>query len=189
MTMIRMQTIPRATIDDLHNVEGKAELIAGRIVRFMATGLGPAMIGMLICDAIRAYSRETGRGLGLPDNAGYIVPELSNGRESFSPDVSYYTGPRPRNFMDFVPGAPDFAVEVRSKNDYGPAAELEMGLKRADYFEAGTLVVWDVDPRAETIAVYRATSPDQPTIFAKSESADAEPAMPGWKLPLSEIFQ
>ena len=48
--------------------------------------------------------------------------------------------------MKFVEGTPTLAVEVRSEEDYGPTAESEMAEKRADYFEAGTLVVWDVNP-------------------------------------------
>ena len=46
--------------------------------------------------------------------------------------------------MRFIEGSPDFAAEVRSENDYGDDAELEMAEKRADYFAAGTQVVWDV---------------------------------------------
>ena len=53
---------------------------------------------------------------------------------------------------------PLFAVEVRSENDYGPAAEREMAAKRADYFAAGTRVVWDVDLLGEDVVrVYRDT--------------------------------
>ena len=47
---------------------------------------------------------------------------------------------------------PAFAAEVRSENDSGLAAESEMADKRSDYFAAGTLVVWDVDPVAQTVA-------------------------------------
>ena len=39
-----------------------------------------------------------------------------------------------------------------------------MAAKRADYLEAGTLVVWDVDPIAESVHVYRAAAPDQPKV-------------------------
>ena len=53
--------------------------------------------------------------------------------------------------MRFVEGAPTLAVEVRSEGDYGASAERDMAAKRADYFEAGTLVVWDVDPEAEVV--------------------------------------
>ena len=64
---------------------------------------------------------------------------LSSGRESFSPDAAYFLGPFPSNPMRFLVGPPIFAVEVRSENDYGPAAEAAMADKRADYFEAGTV--------------------------------------------------
>ena len=45
-----------------------------------------------------------------------------------------------------------------------------MAAKRADYFAAGTAVVWDVDPVAELIHVYRADTPDRmrPTPGARS---------------------
>src|SRR4029079_15218158 len=99
---------------------------------------------------------------------------------SFSPDVSYYLGPLPANPMRFVEGPPTFAVEVRSEGDYAPSAESEMAAKRADYFEAGTQVVWDVDPIAECVHVYRAAAPDPPERSSRGQDVDAEPAGPGW---------
>ena len=90
--------------------------------------------------------------------------------------------------MDFVEGPPDLAVEVRSKGEYGDAAEAEMAAKRADYFEAGTTVVWDVDTRAGLIHVYRSTSPDRPETFGPGQVADAEPAVRGWRLAVDHLF-
>ena len=177
-----------ATLDDLHRVEGKAELIAGEIVHLMATGLRPSKIASNIYKSLDRHAMVTVRGDAYTDNIGFAVPELSSGRESFSPDTSYYDGPLPSNDMDFLPGPPTLAVEVRSKSDYGPAAELEMAAKRADYFEAGTTVVWDVDPLAETVRRYRADAPDHPTVFSRGEVADAEPAVPGWRMAVDEIF-
>ena len=75
------------------------------------------------------------------DNKGFRV-DLPH-RKSFSPDAAYYLG-NPTG-MKFYEGAPVFAVEVRSENDYGAMLEIEMAAKRADYFACGTLVVWDVD--------------------------------------------
>ena len=90
--------------------------------------------------------------------------------------------------MRFVDGAPTFAVEVRSENDYGPAADADYEAKRADYFAAGTLVVWDVDPLAETITCHRSTAPATPTVFRRGETADAEPAVPGWRVAVDQLF-
>lgn len=94
----------------------------------------------------------------------------------------------PSDEMDFIEGPPTLAVEVRSKGDYGKAAEALMAGKRADYFEAGTSVVWDVDPKADLVRVYRAAAPDQPTVFSRGQVADAEPAVPRWRLSVDLIF-
>lgn len=135
---------PRATPDDLMRTEGKAELIGGRVVEHMATGVRPNEVAGNIYVSLRAYARPRA-AKAFTDNIGFVVPELPSGRESFSPDASYYDGSLPVNLMRFVKGPPKFASEVRSENYYGPAAEAEMAAKRADYFAAGTLVVWDVD--------------------------------------------
>jgi len=181
---------PSATIDDLYRVEGKAELIGGRIVRYMPTGDLPSTVAFEIAVLLREYAKRTGVGHVYADNIGYALPRpLKSGRLSFSPDASYYAGPLPANRMRFIEGTPTFAVEVCSEGDYTAAAQREMAAKRADYFEAGTLVVWDVDPLAQTIACYRASSPLQPAIFKSGDTADAEPAVPGWRLLVRDVFQ
>lgn len=177
-----------ATLEDLARVDGKAELIGGRIVHLMPTGFLPNRVAARIFGSLDAYCLAAGRGFALTDNMGYAVGPLSSGRQSFSPDASYYDGPLPRNTMRFLERPPNFAVEVRSEGDYGPAAELEISAKRADYFEAGTLVVWDVDPIAETIRSYRAESPEDPEVFRRGQRADAGPALPGWSIALDDIF-
>lgn len=64
-----------------------------------------------------------------------------------------------------------------------------MAAKRADYFAAGTLVVWDVDVlRDELIRVYRASDPENPAIYRVGEIAEAEPAVPEWTFPVDELF-
>ena len=175
-----------ATLDDLLQVDGKAELIAGRIVRFMPTGRKPSRIAFRIARSLDDYAESTGLGEAYSDNAGYAVDMLASGRQSFSPDASYFIGPFPENDMRFLEGPPTFAVEVRSEGDRGDAAETAMAAKRADYFEAGTLVVWDVDPVAEVVRCYRADS--QTATFGKGDTAEAEPAVPGWRLSVDDLF-
>ena len=178
----------RATLDDLYREEGKAELIGGRIVRYMVSGELPARAAGEIFVSLRLHAKSTKRGRAYPDWIGYAVPELPSGRESFSPDASYYTGVLPVNPMRFIEGPADFAAEVRSENDYGTAAEMEMAAKRADYFAAGTQVVWDVDSVAETVAVYRSADPTKAVIFRRGDTLDAEPAVPGWRMAVDDIF-
>ena len=177
-----------ATVEDLYRADGKAELIGGRIVHLMPTGFRPGLIGGRLYRRLDAHAARTGRGVALPDNVGFVVAKLVSGRQSFSPDASFYLGPLPSDEMDFIDGPPTLAVEVRSKGDYGDAAEASIAAKRADYFEAGTSVVWDVDPRASRVRVYRAVAPDRPTIYGPGEVADAEPAVPGWRMTVNDVF-
>ena len=178
----------RATLDDLYRVEGKAELIGGKVVKFMASGDRPNEIALEIMLSLRDHVKRTGRGIARADGLGFAVPELSSGRESFEPDASYYDGPLPANRMRFIEGPPTFAAEVRSENDYSPAALREMAAKRADYFEAGTLAVWDVDPLAELVHAYRREEPGVARTFARGQVADAGPAVPGWTMAVDEVF-
>ncbi len=178
-----------ATLDDLAEVEGKAELVAGKVVRSMPGGDAPTEIAFEIAIRLREFARETGRGVAFPDGIGYALkPPLANGRQSFSPDASYHVGPRPKDRMRFIEGPPALAVEVRSQYDYGPKAEAERAEKRADYFEAGTLVVWDVAPVARAVLVYRAGSARSPDRDGPGEDAEAEPATPGWRPSVDDIL-
>ena len=179
-----MRTETEATIEDLEKVPGKAELVHGEIVHMSPTGGLPGYAALQITLHLSEYSRRTGVGYPLGDNVGFIV-DLPH-RKSFSPDAAYYAG---ELTMKFVGGAPTFAAEVRSEGDYGQAAERELAAKRADYFAAGTLVVWDVDLLGEeTVRVYRASNPENPSIYRAGETAEAEPAVPGWTMPVDDLF-
>ncbi|HWN98650.1 MAG TPA: Uma2 family endonuclease [Blastocatellia bacterium] len=182
-----MSTKVEATIEDLYHVpeDGKAEIVNGELVLMSPTGDLPGSVALEIVVSLREHAKQTKIGRAYGDNVGFIV-NLPN-RRSFSPDASFYIGPRMGGL--FLEGAPVFAIEVRSNGDYGPRAEEKMASKRADYFAAGTLIVWDVDVlKGEVIRKYTADNPDQPTVFGRGELADAEPALPGWKMKLDDLF-
>ena len=178
-----MSVKPHATIEELYDIPGKAELVNGEIIRMTPTGARPGNAAFEIAASLRQYARRTGRGRAVPDNVGFRV-DLPR-RQSFSPDAAYFVGEDPG--MRFYEGAPLFAAEVRSEGDYGPAAEQAIAEKRADYFAAGTLVVWDVDLlSADIVRVYRVDAPHQPTIYRLGDYAEAEPAVPGWSMPVMD---
>ena len=179
-----MSTKTEATIEDLYKVDGKAELVNGEIVHMSPTGGRPNRVAGEIFVSLRDYERRTKSGYAVSDNAAFMV-SLPR-RKSFSPDAAFYVG---EITMKFFEGAPVFAVEVRSEGDYGARAEREMARKRADYFAAGTQVVWDVDLlSAEVVRVYSATDPETPRIYRRGETAEAEPAVPGWAMAVDDLF-
>lgn len=179
-------TAANPLVDGLMQVEGKAEIIGGQIVEMEMTGFKPGYAADEIYAALREHCSQAGAGIAVADGKGFLC-DLPN-RQSFSPDAAFYNGPLPEA-MEFFPQAPIFAVEVRDENNYSPRAERHMRQKRADYFAAGTLVVWDVDLQdEEVIAKYSAGAPLVPQIFKRGEVADAEPAVPGWKMPVASLF-
>jgi Uma2 family endonuclease len=183
-----MATRAEATAADLYRVpdHGKAELVNGELVLMSPTGGLPGRAAGRIYRSLDDYERETGGGYAFPDNVGFLV-NLPD-RRSFSPDAAFWIGHLPQGGQ-FLTGAPVFAAEVRSENDYGPEAEVALIRKRADYFAAGTLVVWDVDIlRSREVRVYRADRTGPPDIFRSGERADAEPALPGWSMAVSDLL-
>lgn len=181
-----MLTKTRATIEDLYKVEGKAELVNGEIVLMEATGDDPGSAAGEVYVSLHEHARETHTGRAYGDNVAFLT-DLPH-RKSFAPDAAYYRGPR--SGMKFLPQSPEFAVEVRSEHDYGYAAEKAMARKRADYFDSGTQVVWDVDLDSEDVVrVYRYTDPENPTVYRRGEIAEAEPAVPGWTFPVDQLFE
>jgi Uma2 family endonuclease len=175
----------RATIEDLYRVDGRAELVNGEIRHL------PLMEAMSGCASdeihysLHCFMKASGLGRVFGGSVAYHV-SLPH-RESFSPNVGIYTGPR--TGMKFPEGAPGFAVEVRNSDDRGPGVDADRAEKRRDYFAAGTLVVWDVDLlRDDIIRVYRSSAPDAPIVYYPGDTAEAEPAVPGWRMPVNDLF-
>ena len=181
-----MDVKTEATVEDLYRVHenGKAELVDGELVLMSPSGGLHGYAAGVIFASLRAHTLQNRIGYALTDNVGFLV-NLPR-RKSFSPDAAYHVGPLT---MKFIAGAPVFAVEVRSEGDYGPAAERAMARKRSDYFAAGTLVVWDVDLLGDDVVrSYRSDDPANPAVFRRLESASAEPAVPGWSMPVDDLW-
>lgn len=169
----------------LYRTEGRAEIVSGKIIKLDLDGCLPGEVKANILFSLHEYQKKTKRGYVVSTLVAYVV-DLPH-RKSFSPSVSFHQGKR--TGMKFLQGAPIFAVEVRNENDYGNKAEKKIADKRADYFAAGTHIVWDVDLQSEdVIKSYSRNNPNAPRIFRCGEVADAEPALPNWKMAVDELF-
>src|SRR6185369_3620203 len=180
-----MSTKVEATIEDLYRIKSKAELVNGKIVLLPLAGGLPGYAGDEIVFSLHRYNKRHRVGFAVGRNVAFVV-DLPH-RKSFCPDAAFYVGPDPG--MKFFEGAPVFALEVRNEEDYGSEAERQIAQKRADYFAAGTLVVWDVDLLSDDLVrVYRASDPERPTIYRRGDTAEAEPAVSGWTIAVDELF-
>lgn len=77
---------------------------------------------------------------------------------------------------------PDLCVEVISPHDV--ADEIETRI--SEYFEAGVRLVWAVYPRQERFYVY--DTPSQVRRLTRSDTLDGGAVLPGFQLPLTELF-
>ncbi len=171
-------------MEQLTKIEGKAEIVGGKIIQHVPTGEEPGLSALQIVVSLFVYAQRIGRGRAVGDNVIFSV-SLPN-RKSFSPDAAYMEQERSGS-MRAINGAPLFAVEVRSENDYGPTAERAIAAKIADYFAAGTRAVWDVDLLSENVVTLHQPQ-TEPQTFQRGDIANAGEALADWTMPVNEIF-
>lgn len=78
--------------------------------------------------------------------------------------------------------APDLVIEVLSP-DASPREVLD---KVGEYLSAGAPLVWVIDPKTETAAAYRSLT--DVARVPKNGILDGEDVLPGFRLPLAELF-
>ena len=82
----------------------------------------------------------------------------------------------------FVPMAPDLAVEVLSPSDRMADALAKVAM----YLQAGTQLVWLVNPTTRKVMVFRSEM-DLVTL-GESDTLDGGDVLPGFSVPVAEIF-
>jgi Uma2 family endonuclease len=183
---VRLQPLPgQATEADvlaLHNLEdGLYELVDGVLVE-KAMGYRESVLATVVVQALRNFLDQ--KPLGLVAGADGML-RLARGLVRI-PDVSFISWERlPGRVLPRAPIpqlAPDLAVEVLSAAD----TEAEMSRKIREYFAAGCLLVWIIDPEARTVTVY--TAPTQSTTLTEGDMLDGGSVLPGFTLVLTELF-
>lgn len=157
------------------------ELVDGTLVE-KVMGFEEATIGGEIYSAIREFIRPRRLGVALPaDGMMRLAPGLIR-----LPDVTYNSAAKFRAWRTSKPTVadfgPDLAVEVLSKSNR--RGEIER--KRNEYFAAGTTLVWEVNPRRQTVSIY--TSPAAGRRLGIDDTLTGDPVLPGFSLPLAELF-
>ena len=62
----------------------------------------------------------------------------------------------------------------------------EMARKVREYFDAGCGLVWLVDPRTRTVAVYSSVA--KPVILTEKQTLTGGDVLSGFRLPLRKVF-
>jgi len=171
------------TIDDMYHMprDGrKYELVDGEVVVGTA-GMRHGEIATKIVHIIATYLDANPIGKVYGDNTGLIFP---NGNLR-SPDVFFVDSKRlpdgksPITFGELIP---NFAVEVLSPDDRSGQVAQKIG----EFIEFGVSIVWLVDPKDQTVTVYRSLTQTQR--FTANDIIDAEPILPGFSCKVSRFF-
>ena len=157
------------------------ELVDGILVE-KPMGAKEAILAMKIGHHLLGYVEEHDLGVVLGAD-GMLT--LFPGRVRI-PDVSFIPWEQipgqqwPDDPMPEIP--PDLAVEVLSPSN----TPGEIGLKIREYFQAGTRLVWVIDPKKQNARSY--TAPESSRLVAKSGSLDGGDVLPGFQLSLPTLF-
>jgi Uma2 family endonuclease len=157
------------------------ELIDGVLVE-KAMGAKESLLAAAIISLMGPFVKAHRLGVVLTEGG---MLRLWPGRVRI-PDVCFISWDRlpTREFPDkAIPDlAPDLAIEVLSRSN----TKKEMRLKRLDYFQSGVQAVWEIQPKTQTAEVY--ISPTKRRRIAKDGTLDGGGILPGFKLPLKELF-
>ena len=181
--MSRMEFKKPVTIDDMYHMpeDGqKYELVDGEVVVSPASYLH-GEITFKIARIIATFLDDHPIGKVYGDNVGVIFP-TGNLR---SPDVFFIRteklpgGKSPDTFAALVP---DLAVEVLSPGNRSRYVANKIG----EFLECGVTLVWVVDPKTQTVTVYRSLTDTQQ--FTATDTISGEPILPGFSCLVSRFF-
>jgi Uma2 family endonuclease len=160
------------------------EIVDGELIDMGNSGAKHGNVCSLLMILLGGYVHVQRLGAMFDSSTAF---KMKNGNKR-SPDISFFAKERLKGLEElptgFLEGAPDLAVEVLSPNN----TIEEIDNKIAEYFENGARLVWVINPVQHYMLVYRSgQEPDR--LLKSSDSLDGEEVIPGFTLPMSDLFQ
>jgi Uma2 family endonuclease len=182
-----MVTAERITAERYYeiSVEGdRKQLVDGRIVvnepkavhSILQTRVALALAGWV--------SAGEGRGLALMP-----TDVRMDDFNVYGPDFLWFRQERiPADLRGYPEHVPDLCVEIRSPSTW----RYDIGAKKRVYEDGGLPELWLVDDVAETVLVYRRSTPSAPQFdvaveYGRGDTLES-PMFPGFELPIDELF-
>ncbi len=161
----------------------RRELVRGELRTMTPAGYRHGWIAVNVTAPLAQHVRANDLGRVFAAETGFRIegdPDTVR-----APDVAFVRRDRVETVGDgegFWPGAPDLAVEVVSPGDsFGEVEE-----KVFDWLDAGCRMVIVVNPRKRTATVYRSRS--DIAVLTESDELEGADVVPGWRLPVRELF-
>lgn len=181
-----MSTTSRVTAKELSELpdDGRRyELIEGEIREMTPSGGEHGGVAADLHCLLGSYVRQNKLGRTFIAEAGFTIAQDPDTVRA--PDIGFVrkenlpAGPLPKGFF---PAAPDLAVEVLSPND----KVSQVDEKVQAWLDAGTAMVWVVNPTGRNVTVYR--SPKDVRVLTEDDPLDGEDVVSGFQCGVAELF-
>ena len=155
------------------------EYVKGELVPMSATSLEHGRIGANVCFYLRSYVRENRL-----DALVFIETGFRIGERVLRPDIAFLLKARaPEDQSKASPVPPDLAVEIISPSD----VSQRIVEKAFAYLEAGTRLVWVLQPVSKTVTVYR--SETDMTLLRPGDTLTGEDVVEGFACQVAALFE
>jgi len=175
------------TAEDLLEIsargENRYELIRGKLITMAPAGSEHGHLALGLGARIRIFVENHELGVAFAAETGFILernPDLVR-----APDVGFVRKERlPEGSLPstYFPGAPDLAVEVVSPHD----AAADVQNKVQDWLTHGTQLVWVVEPKSQTVTVFRADGSAR--VLKPGDTLEGENVLPGFTFEVAKLF-
>lgn len=172
----------QATVADLSRPQNTGcELIDGTLVE-KAVGWEESRLAVWLGMLLNQHVLRGNLGV-VTGEQGFVELESGNVR---GPDVAFFSWDRmegrrrPREAYPRL--TPDLAVEILSLSN----TPAEMDRKRREFFESGTQIIWEINPRTRTVRVY--TAVDSFTEPGPDGTLDGGTVLPGLAITIADLF-
>jgi Uma2 family endonuclease len=184
ITKKRSDTTPSLTGEALfeRGDNGRAELVEGKLIRMSPTGYSHGWIENNFGGVLRNFVEQHNLGRVLTGEVGIYTrrdPDSVRGADVVYISNERFSQVQSKSYLDV---APELIVEVLSPDDRW----TDVMEKLAEYFAIGVQVVWIADPKHQQIFVYHSLTENE--LFTADDELSGEPALPGFKAPVSAFF-
>ncbi len=155
------------------------EFVNGELKQMSPPTMEHGEISMGLTLPLGTYIRDKQLGRLYPADTTFNL-----GDRLVKPDLAYVSNERlPDNRRQGAPIPPDLAVEVTSPSD----SQYDIIEKALAYLEAGTRLVWVIEPIAQTVTVYRSKSDIK--MLTHKDILTGEDVVEGFSCPVAKLFE
>lgn len=163
--------------------ESPTELVHGKIVSINQPGMLHGIVCSNIGFELQKWARENSAGYVATNDTGVLTetdPDTVRGADCLFVRADRLPSESvPDGLLKVVP---DLCVEVLSPSDRWP----DVLTKVSEYLSVGVAEVWVVNPRNQTVQVYRPDEP--PRTLEVTAELKTESVLPGFCCPVADLF-